>query len=514
MTSITPQSENPQKTDILDDCINALAGLAVNRTAYVTTVLAAASIFWLAPRPPMVDLPQHAAQISLWHDLLTGQSPWTDLFLINVLTPYLTAYSLALGLSFIVSATTAFKILLTIGLIAFVISCVQLRREFGADERLDWVFIPSFFGFAYEWGFATFLISSPICLQFIRLARLQAASTNLKRDAGIYALGVTLLFSHGLLFLFAGLIGGMLLLQTTTSIRSFVRHAIPYVLMLVTCIVFMWATRRIDEPAPLNEIDWPAPYERLATLGFEIQSAESLIFLPLTVLLFVAILLLRPNFLKKAAIPLAAVIMVYFLVPHLAYGTAFLYQRFALFILPFIAFACLKSNSAPPTQARLCHIALMVGCCGLLSLHAQRAIAFARETVDFERIIEAAEPGRRAASIVHNRRSRATRHHAHMVHMPAWYQADKHGLVEFNFAYFHPQVVRYKSFPYKGFGFDQDVPEFDWSLPQARIYDYYIVHQFPGSLPAEFTKNPVCETKLIKSAGLWSLFERGTCKPQ
>jgi hypothetical protein len=514
MTVTTPQSENPQKPDVLDDWINALARLAVSRTAYVTTVLAAASIFWLAPRPPMVDLPQHAAQISLWHDLLTGQSPWTDLFLINVLTPYLTVYSLALGLSFLVSTTTAFKILLSVGLIAFVISCVQLRRDFGADERIDWVFIPSFFGFAYEWGLATFLISSPICLQFIRLARRQALSTNLKRDAGIFALGVTLLFSHGLLFLFSGLIGGLLLLQTTTTIRSFCRHAIPYVLMLVTCVVFMWATRRVDEPAPLGEIEWPGPFERLVALGFELQSAESPIFLPLTLLLIVAMLLLRPKLLKQAIMPLVAVTLVYFLAPHIAYGTGFLYQRFALFILPFAALACLKSNAAPPVQSRLCHIALMVSSCGLLAMHAQRAVAFGRETADFETILEAASPGLRAASIVPNRRSRATRHHAHLLHMPAWYQADKHGLVEFNFAYFHPQVVRYKSFPYTGFGFDQNMPEFDWSLPQARTYNYYIVHQFPGILPAEFTKNPVCETKLIKSAGLWSLFERGTCKPQ
>jgi hypothetical protein len=515
MNATTAHSEHPPQTSGLDPALDGLAKLAASRTAYVTTVAAAASIFWLAARPPMVDLSQHAAQIALWHDLLLGQSAWADLFRINLLTPYLTVYSMALGLSFVVSATTAFKVLLSIGLIAFVISCVQLRSDFGADRRLDWVFIPSFFGFAYEWGLVTFLISSPICLQFIRLARRQAIATTIQRDAGLFAIGVTLLFSHGLLFLFSGLVGGLLLLITTPTIRSLFRHAIPYILMLVACAIFTWATRQIEAPAHLSHIEWPFPHERLANLGYELQSPESPIFLPITMLMIVAMALLRPGFAKIAAVPLAGVTLVYFLAPHIAYSTAFLYQRFAMFILPFAALACMKSNSAPPSQVRLCHIALMCSCLGMLALHAQRTYAFGRETADFETILEAAEPGRRAASIVHNRRSRATGNHAQLLHMPAWYQVDKTGLVEFNFAYFHPQVVRYKSslIPYTGFGFDPDMPEFDWSLPQARMFDYYFVHQFPGHTPVGFATNPVCTTKLVKSAGNWSLFERGTCQP-
>ena len=102
--------------------VDILARLAASRRTYMVAVLAACSIFWLAPRLPMIDLPQHVAQIALWHDLLMGQSPWVDLFRINLLTPYLTAYSLALALSFIVSANSAFKILLTAAFVAYVAS--------------------------------------------------------------------------------------------------------------------------------------------------------------------------------------------------------------------------------------------------------------------------------------------------------------------------------------------------------------------------------------------------------
>ena len=501
--------------DLATSAIDGLATLAANRRAYMAAVLAAASIFWLAPRLPMTDLPQHVAQIALWHDLLMEQSPWADLFQINILTPYLTVYSLALALSFAVSATTAFKILLTAGFIAYVISCRQLRRDFGADERLDWVFIPSYFGVAYEWGFATFLISTPLCLQFIRLARMNAHSVSWQRDVGLVLLGLTLLVSHGLLFLFAGIIGGAMVLDASPTIRDFVRRAAPYALLAVLCALFLWATRQNEAPAPISEFEWPGPLDRIKLLAIQLQSASTKTFLPLSMVLVGAMVLMRPNFSRQAAIPMGVVMLVYFLVPHTGYGTAILYQRFAMFILPFCALACRRSDNCPPQQARLCHIALMCGCLGIIAVHAHRTIAFAKESNDFETILAAAEPGRRAASMVVNYQSAATGIVSAHLHQASWYQVEKQGLVEFNFAYFHPMVVRYNfaRIPYTGFGFYPHMIKFDWSSPQARIFDYFFVRHDQSGPPEELTANPACALKLVKSAGLWSLYERGACTP-
>jgi hypothetical protein len=94
--------------------------LSLNRSLYAVTVAASAGLIWLAQWPPMADMPQHAAQVALLHDLLTGQSPWASEFRINLLTPYLIGYGLALPLSFIFSATTAVKIVLTGAFLAFV----------------------------------------------------------------------------------------------------------------------------------------------------------------------------------------------------------------------------------------------------------------------------------------------------------------------------------------------------------------------------------------------------------
>jgi hypothetical protein len=53
------------------------------RTLFVVVVVDAGALVCLAPRPPMIDLPQHAAQVSVLHDLFFGGSPWHHLLCIN-----------------------------------------------------------------------------------------------------------------------------------------------------------------------------------------------------------------------------------------------------------------------------------------------------------------------------------------------------------------------------------------------------------------------------------------------
>jgi hypothetical protein len=88
---------------------------SIARVAFFLTVIYAGAMFWLAPHPPMADLPQHAGQITLWRDLLLGQSPWQSLVNINYFTPYLIGYGLALPLTFLMPVAAALKLLLTSG---------------------------------------------------------------------------------------------------------------------------------------------------------------------------------------------------------------------------------------------------------------------------------------------------------------------------------------------------------------------------------------------------------------
>ncbi|MFP3374257.1 hypothetical protein, partial [Pseudomonas sp. SIMBA_068] len=81
-----------------------------------------------------------------------GQSPWAPLLRINLFTPYLLGYGAAAALSFVMPVTAAFKVMLTLSFYGFVAAYVALRRRLGTDPRLDWLCVPGFFGFAYEFG--------------------------------------------------------------------------------------------------------------------------------------------------------------------------------------------------------------------------------------------------------------------------------------------------------------------------------------------------------------------------
>jgi hypothetical protein len=48
--------------------------------------------FWFAPHPPLVDLPQHAAQIVMARDFGNQSLDYANVFRINWLTPYLLGY--------------------------------------------------------------------------------------------------------------------------------------------------------------------------------------------------------------------------------------------------------------------------------------------------------------------------------------------------------------------------------------------------------------------------------------
>ena len=115
------------------------AGTWLGQILFIGTVLLAGALFWIAPRPPMGDLPQHAAQVALLHDLVNGTSPWADLVRANYFTPYLLGYGLAFVLSFVMPVVSAMKLFLMLAFYAYVAAGVALRKEYEADARLDWL---------------------------------------------------------------------------------------------------------------------------------------------------------------------------------------------------------------------------------------------------------------------------------------------------------------------------------------------------------------------------------------
>lgn len=504
---------------------------------FTLTVAWGVLIFWLAPHPPMFDLPQHAGQIILLRDILLGQSPWADLFRINLFTPYLMGYGLALPLSLIMPIATALKLLLSLAYIAFVFMCVKLRQHFGADSRLDWLFLLTFFGFAYKWGFFTFLIAAPIGLWFILIADRYAQNQTFARALGVVTLGLILLTSHGLMFLFTLSTGLALLAARVRKFRALMAAILPFVILVLVCGGDFLINRKVNAGMGLSSVttwslgtSWLFGLDRLPkallfSVSAGLKSLQGISFfvqgLTVVVLLCTPWLLgLRIDWKNRPSwIPFFMVALIIAIVPSSAFATQFLYERFALFLIPAYAWM-FTQTSANESQlhvksslaAKLAVPLLVIMCWFSLTLHAVSAWKFGQETADFDAIISTLEPGHRALSLVFEPSSKADNNIKLYVNYPSWYQVEKQGLVDFNIAWFPPVIVRYKleHLPAVAPGFEWNPWSFDWVKSRGSDYNYFFVRH-SSAIPQDLFKGADCPPTLLVTRGMWTVFERTPC---
>jgi hypothetical protein len=83
-------------------------------------------------------------------------------------------------------------------------------------------------------------------------------------------------------------------------------------------------------------------------------------------------------------------------------------------------------------------------CWSFLAIEASRSLAFAKETASFDEVLAATKPGYRALGLILYDESPAFMGFSVYGNFPVWYQAEKHGLVDYNFAHLAPQVIRYR----------------------------------------------------------------------
>ena len=97
-----------------------------------------------------------------------------------------------------------------------------------------------------------------------------------------------------------------------------------------------------------------------------------------------------------------------------------------------------------------------------------------------------------------------------------WYQAEKDGFVDFNFAGFMQEMVRYRRdrmpsrFGTSVWAWNPKMG-FDWTRDQVGVYRYFFVRSLTP-LPPGYFPTDRCKPVLVKSSGPWSLFENVNCR--
>jgi hypothetical protein len=496
------------------------------RILYAAFVAWGAAIFWFAPHPPMVDLPQHAAQIALLKGLVSGSSAWSSFFTINWATPYLLGYGLALPLVFLMPVAAAMKVLLSTAYILFVVVSVRLQQHFKSDSRLIWLFVPGFFGFCYSWGFFTFLLAAPICLYFILVADRYSEKATVRKAFVITVVGLGLLLSHGLAFVLGWGTGMALLLLRAKKRLASLPLVLPYVVLVLVSLIYFFYAKRIDAaliPASLPTDFGAGPFRRFVNaLYFPFSSYHEVssrtVLLAVIACLFLSPLLLRSqiNWKNRASlVPFFCACILFFCLPSFANNTAFLYERFSLFILP--TFAWMFSSNQPiyKTNNRV-HlfasnfgvILLVFGSALMLCMISMRAWKFGEETEQFDALVRMLEPKARVLGLIYSPQSLAADNVIAYLHYASWYQAEKNGLTDFNFAWFTPQIVRYRPTqrPAVNIGFEWNPTSFNWNLHNGKDYRYFFVRAERYNANVIF-QGAECMPKPVIRNGLWTVFE-------
>lgn len=502
MTEAAPQSAAPSRKTLA-----ATLSLGNDRLFLAIALLSAAPL-WIGSYLPLVDMPQHAAQVAMLRELWNGNQTFTQLFEINWFTPYLLGYLLLAALSAVLPVTIAAKLVVSASIIALPLLTGRLLRAAGADERWKWLAIPCSFSYALYWGFLSFIVAAPLALVFLILTIRFADAPTLRRALGIAAFSIFLFFCHIIVLGFVSLIAlGYLAGRHYRNPGMLVLRALPYTAALPLIAAWFTVTYRSEAAVQDNLVIYGLVRERLEQLLLQPAGHDGFSSL-LTPVITAAVLLLPLlagcRFSRKPErwLPFVLGLLVFMVAPRYVFSTAYFYQRLGVFLVPL----WLLAWDVPGVRQRRLDWAAIAVVLLWSFTNISRFAAFARETESYRAIIAELPPGRRVASMIYDHRSPYFALPVYM-HFPAWYAATQHGIADFNFADFISQMVRYRkdAGPRMTDALGWYPTQFRWQENGGDSYDYFIVKS-PFDISGPIFKEQRGDVELVARSGWWWLY--------
>jgi hypothetical protein len=498
---------------------------------FLLACIACALPVWIPHFPPMVDLPQHAAQVALLLNLGKPDFAFTDLFQLNLFTPYLLGYGLIAVFTPLLGIVAACKLIIWLALAGFAISTRWLLREAEADPYWAWLVFPVLYGFTYQWGLLIFLIAAPIGMIFLALVWRAKAQPTLRSSWLILLMLIALFFSHALILGFFSLIAVAYWLFATRRLRGFIQCAWP--MAAIAPLVLIWFAVASKHPLSNFPIGWDLSwfatedyyYSTIATWanpdnpgwgrinGFIprlLGVRPQLFFTLLGIFIFVLPFLSGGRISKSRVrlIPLLLITLVLLLVPTLLFGNMYTFQRFTFLAMPLYLIMFDRPVNTGGTQYSLRLFAPLIAFSWIayMSVH---ALQFNKDMQGFDAILAKAAPGKRALSLDFVRDD-SNSIAPEFLHFPAWYAALKAGVADPSFAVTFVQPVSYKpeQIPVAKFeGFEWNPQWFDWKKFEGDKYDYFIARA-PKDMGGYLFRSAPCKIELAAHAGEWWLYRK------
>jgi hypothetical protein len=461
---------------------------------------------WSAGYLPMVDLPQHAAQIALWVHRDDPLFFPEGIYRFNWFTPYLGAYLLARLFALASSVPVAMKLTVSVAAVGVPLSTLALLRATRGDAWWALAAAPLAFGVSFYSGFLNFLLAIPLAILLVAAALRDAESPTARGGAWVVSCGFALALCHALAFAVGAAVAVAGVWGGAAARRTKIRGALLVLAPLP--VVAAWA---VSVWLRDTHVRTPMHWEGLPTRIFRapaalVGSPEAALGWAVLALLAAALLALgvRGRIHRGLLAALGAGAVFYLAAPDSAFHTVVLPERFPA-ILAVSGLALLRMPES--TRARRAVVALLAVVSFAWSAHlAFRFRAFDREMSGFEEVLSRTEPGRILRMIPVDARSRAVPGYPLYWNVGAWYQVEKGGHVGFSFSQLFPVLIRYRETPDWAEPIWAKRGEVDWREADREV-DYFLFRSETGDPERSFPEGPD-RPRLLARRGPWRLYGR------
>jgi len=432
---------------------------------------------WIPDILPLVDVPQHAAQAASLRQILAGNPVFAADFEVNWFTPFLGGSVLLLLVSLVMPILPATKLVLSAAVISLPLVTGALLKDLGGDERLKWLAIPGAYSFAVYWGDLAYVVAVPIALGLLPVTIRYERHPTAGRMTGVAIYSTGLFFCHVVALAFGALISlAFLAGKNLHEPRRLARCAIPYAAPLP--LIALWAlTASATDATVQSPIVLGSMRERLGVLFMQFSGLDGFAF-GVGLIEVTAIVLLpfvagyRVSTKPERWMPLAVGGLFYLACPSVVYGTSFLFQRFAVFLIPL----WLMVWQSPVRPSRVFPVAVVAVVAAWFWVNAQRFAGFSEESQPLVSVMREAEGGGRMAGMLLCNGSEYFVNPVYL-HVVAWYQAEFNGISDMSFAMLPASLVRYRDMkaPRLGEQHAWTPSSFEWDRDGGAGYDYFLV---------------------------------------
>lgn len=457
---------------------------------------------WVVKYLPMVDLPQHAAQIAIWKNLHNSSYSYAQTYFVNWFTPYVASLALTRLFHEFFSIHVALKITISLSILALPLALYFLLRELEGNEWLAIVGYPLAFSYGFYWGFFSFNFAVPVGIFFVALGLNFLRVPNFFKGCGLALTGIALFFSHAIVFGICGLILGSFLIKYIRPFYFFLFRLLP--LLPAAGISLWWYFGGYHPPAQGLVIwgnSWVARIPEFFYFTLDNRTTNPAFAASILLIVGAGLGFRFSSVQFRRLLPLFLTLGFFLFSPHHALDISLIYER--LPVLAFVFYLASFPLAIGSKRLWLSRIVTTGVSLAWLIYITFNFISFDKVARDFDKILDFLEPNKKVLGL--NYYEASCMFPESFKHFAAWYQAVKGGEVGNTFSFAYKSPVRFLPGVNVGANAGADPRSGNW-LSREDV-DFYIVRESEGR--SEFEKQKgIIPVSLVLRSGNWSLYKK------